>query len=78
VDDQTNAKLDKISSDISEINITLVKQQASLDVHIKRTDQLEDMVLPLNTLRTEVKGVVKLVYFLSALAALLEVVRLLK
>lgn len=37
-------KLDKISDDMTDIKVTIAKQQVSLDDHIKRTNMLEESV----------------------------------
>lgn len=37
-------KLEEIAKDINDINITLVKQNISLEEHVRRTDLLEKQV----------------------------------
>lgn len=41
---QLFGKLDKMSDDITEIKITLVRQEGSINHHIKRSDLLEEQV----------------------------------
>lgn len=55
----------------------------NLERHMKRSDALEEQteelknqVTPLIDLRTEIKGAVKLIYFMAAVAAIVETARL--
>ena len=43
------SKLDRVSDDISKINVTLAKQAVSLDEHIRRTNILEAKVGPMES-----------------------------
>ena len=83
--ERIEVKLDDVIGDLSTMNVTLTKQaaildkqSAILDVHVKRTDELQAQVVPLTDLRKEMKGVVKLIYLIAALAAIIECVRLFK
>lgn len=67
---------DKTRSDITEMKVDIAEIKVNLAHHIKRTDDLQEIVEPLVTLRAEIKGVVKLVYLIAALAAILECARL--
>ena len=65
----------KSKKDLAEIKADISAIKVDLKHHVKRTDQLQDMVQPLINLHKEVKGAVKLVYLLSALATIIECVR---
>jgi hypothetical protein len=66
---------DKARQDIAEIKVDIAEIKADLNHHVKRTDTLQDMVEPLVKLRTEIKGAVKLIYLVAALAAIVETAR---
>jgi hypothetical protein len=68
-------KLDDQNEHLASIDATLQAQAIHLEHHIKRTDKLEDMVLPLNDLRKEIKFIIKVIYFISAVAAIIEAIR---
>lgn len=75
-------KLDRISDQISEINVTLAKQHVSLQEHIKRTDILEGQVAPLAEQHVKSLGRLELLGWiggsLAATAALAEIIRYFK
>lgn len=68
----------EIKKDISEIKIIAAKQQVGLDLHIKRSDMLEELVnhldeqkiQPLQDSVSQIKGIYKFVMFLSLLATI--------
>jgi hypothetical protein len=62
-------KLDKISDQISEINVILASQHVSLVEHIRRTNILEDKIVPLEEKLIESKGLMKLGGILGGLLA---------
>lgn len=76
-DDRIETKIDKISSDISEINVTLAEQHISLKEHIRRTNVLEEKLIPMEMKFQQFHGIIKLgawlVTILSAAAALAEI-----
>lgn len=49
-------KLDKISVDLGEIKVVQAEQAADLKYHIKRTDQIENKLLPLVDIKTKFDG----------------------
>jgi len=67
-----------IKKDIGELKVTSGKQQVSLDVHIRRSDSLEELVnhldeqkiQPLQDSVSQIKGIYKFVMFLSLLATI--------
>lgn len=65
-------KLDRIESKVANIDVTLAKQQVSLDYHILRTDMLEEKIKPIETHMTELKGVVKLLKLVGVFVGILE------
>lgn len=54
MDDRQESKLDAIAQDISDIKITLVKQEENIAHHIYRTDLAEKNI---EALRTDLKPV---------------------
>lgn len=68
----------EIKKDISEIKVIAGKQQVGLDLHIKRSDLLEELVQhldeqkiqPLQDSVSQIKGIYKFVMFLSLLATI--------
>lgn len=67
-----NEKLDKLDNKLNSINITLVKQQGILDVHVKRTDLLESQIVPIQEFKTELNGIIRFFKFLGIIAAIIE------
>ncbi len=65
-----DAKLEKILEQIGQINITLAKQEAQLAEHIRRTQLLEDQVVPLQKQSNMVLGILAFVSLLSVLATI--------
>jgi hypothetical protein len=69
-------KLDKIDYRLDSIDQRLDCIDQNLDRHMKRSDLLEAQVSPMLELRTEIKGIVKLIKFIGILAGILECIRL--
>jgi len=65
-------KIDKVIEHVSRIDVTLGKQQVSLDYHILRSDNLEAMVLPLKKDKDMRMGAMKLVGLAGVVAAIAE------
>lgn len=65
-------KLDNISENISEINITLAAQHVSLAEHIRRTQLLEEAVKPLEKHVAMVNGVMKFIGIIAILIGIVE------
>ncbi len=72
------AKLDDTNEHLGSIDVSLAEMRVDVAYHIKRSDSLEEQVVPLSNLRKEMKGVIKLIYLISALAAIVEAIRALK
>jgi hypothetical protein len=70
--DRYEEKLDKITEQISEINITLARNTVSLEEHIKRTNILENKLEPVEKHVVMVNGVIKFLLGLAALSALFK------
>lgn len=62
-------KLDKIVEQIAEINVTMARNTASLDEHIRRTNMLEEKLEPVEKHVIMVNGAAKLLMGLLGLAA---------
>ena len=78
-----DAKLDKILEKISNIDITLAKQQASLDEHIRRTeiaeshiDDIKEDLKPVHAHINMVQGGLKVIMAIGA--AVLAILKILK
>jgi hypothetical protein len=74
----SDKKLDKISTDISDMKATMSKQQVSLDYHIRRTDLLEEKIKPIEIHMNELRGIVKLLKLIGIFATIVEVLHLWK
>lgn len=69
-------KLDKIDDHLANVDLTLAKQSIILDNHVKRTDELQNMVMPIKTHVDNLKFVVRLIKIGASLAAILETLRM--
>lgn len=66
-------KIDKLADRISSIDSTLAAQHEQLKVHIKRTDILEQQVVPLVKSQVITKSdIAKLIGIIAAIAAIVE------
>ena len=72
MDDRVDAKLDKISDHIANIDITLAKQEVSLKEHIRRTDILEAKVLPIEKNFIMAKGVLQFIGVIALFIGIIE------
>lgn len=68
-------KVDQVSEKIGEINSTLSAQHVSLKEHIRRTNILEKKIEPIEKHVNMVSGIVKLIMIVSALAAIVAVMK---
>jgi hypothetical protein len=75
---RVDEKLDRILEKISSIDVTLIKQHASLAEHIRRTEILEEKIKPIEVHMTELKGIVKLLKLIGIFATIVEVLHLWK
>jgi len=62
-------KLDKIVEQIAEINVTMARNTASLDEHIRRTNMLEEKLEPVEKHVLMVNSITKFVITMITLAA---------
>lgn len=69
---ETDQKLDKIVENISEINITLGKQSVILEEHIRRTNLLEEKLVPIEKHVQMVHGAMKLLGLVAIFMAIYE------
>lgn len=70
--ERLETKLDKIGDDIGNINVTLAKQHVTLEEHIRRTELLEQKILPLERHVSATHGVLKFLGVVGVLAAIVE------
>jgi hypothetical protein len=63
-------KLDDSNGHLAAIDTTLVKQAADWKYHVKRTDDLQVIVLRVNRHVTMVEGAIKLLGIIAALGAI--------
>ena len=64
--DRVDEKFDRLGDRLDKVDVTLAKQQTSLDEHIRRTEILESQVEPLKAQSAQVKLVLKIVAALVA------------
>lgn len=62
-------KIDKILTEIQEINVTLAEQHVTLKEHIRRTELLENDIRPIKVHVSRVEGAVKLIIIVATVAA---------
>jgi len=76
--ERIESKLDKLSDTLSEQSVTLARNTATLELHVKRTDILEAHVLPLTAAHNRWVGAGKAAAaagaVIAALAGLLGIV----
>lgn len=69
--DKIQNRLDTISDDCSELKIISAKQEENLKEHMRRTEILEQQVVPLTEKSFELKGILKAAGFVvSALGVI--------
>jgi hypothetical protein len=75
-------KLDKIAEDITDIKVTIAKQEVNIAEHMKRSDAielhgsiLEEQFKKMQKRFFMIDGAVKFIGFLAILAAIWEVIR---
>lgn len=72
MDRRVEDKLDKVADDISQINITLAKQEVSLATHIKRTELLEAKIEPIEKHVLMFNGVLKFIGVVALFVGIIE------
>ena len=65
-------KVDNVLDKIGAIDVTLGKQQVSLDDHIRRTELLEQRMDPVEKNMNMIHGALKLIGLLSVIAVMIE------
>jgi len=65
-------KIEAVQANLTELNITVAKQEVTLTDHVRRTEILENEIKPLKKERYRTEGAVKLI---GLCALLLGVVR---
>jgi hypothetical protein len=76
--DRVETKIDGVVDRIGSIDNTLIKQSVILDEHIKRTEQLEGRVLPIETYIIKLHGITSLLKILTLLATIITALHLFK
>lgn len=71
--ERVEIKLDDIADHIGEINVTLGSQRVSLDEHIRRTQILEEIIMPINKRVYMAQGAIALIGILATLAGIYAV-----
>ena len=69
--EKIDEKLDKIHENITEVKIDVAKNTVSLDHHIKRTDELQDLYEKLEADNIRVKMIWKVVLGMSVLVGMI-------
>jgi hypothetical protein len=72
--ERIEVKIDKIVDHIGSIDITLAKQQISLDDHIARTALLEKAMEPLTKDRNAIHGILKFLGLVFTIGTFTEAV----
>jgi len=70
--DRLEDKIDNIRAHIEVINVTMTRNTASLEEHMRRTDALEKKLKPVETHVERINGIVKFLLFCSGVAALIK------
>lgn len=67
-------KIDRIDQRMNSVDITLAKQSEILDIHVKRTNILEDSLKPIQRHVAMVDGAIKFLGLLGIIAAIIEAI----
>lgn len=67
-------KLDRIDQRMNNVDITLAKQSEILDIHVKRTNILEDSLKPVQRHVAMVDGAIKFLGLLGVITAIIEAI----
>ena len=67
-------KIDRIDQRMNNVDITLAKQSEILDIHVKRTNLLEESIKPIERHVAMVNGAIKLLGIIGILAAIAEAI----
>jgi hypothetical protein len=72
------AKIDDSNEHLASIDLTIALQHESLRLHMKRSDQLEEIVKTLKTKSDMTSGAIKMLGLVATILAILEAIRALK
>jgi hypothetical protein len=72
--DKQDTKLDKLQEDVSNVRTNVAINTADLLTHIRRTQLLEEIVLPMQTKWAMFEGGLKLVGIVAMLAGIVDVI----
>lgn len=70
--DRIEGKLDKISTRMGNIDVTLAAQHVSLKEHMRRSDLLEAKLQPIERQKYMIDGMLKLVGMLAVIVGIAE------
>lgn len=73
--ERIEVKLDDTADHIGEIKVTLSAQRISLEEHIKRTNLLEDMILPIHKRVYMFQGALALIGILATIIGIYKALR---
>lgn len=65
--DKIEEKLDKIGEDLNEIKLTQTEQAKDLKYHIKRTDLIENQLIPLVAAKHKIDGAFKVIGIIATI-----------
>lgn len=63
-----DTKLDRVDERLNKLDIRMAKYNSELEFHVARTTQLEDELLPIVKHVEQVRGAIKLVAVVAAIA----------
>lgn len=72
--DKLDTKVDALDSRLDDINVTLTRNTDSLELHMRRTEILENEVAPLKKHVSMMNAFAKIITFAALLAGLLKTV----
>lgn len=75
--DHIEAKLDKLDDRQNKMDLTMVEQHLVLKEHVRRSELLEDMVIPIQKKITMVEGFLQGLGLLAVISGIVEVIVLL-
>lgn len=72
--DKLEEKLDKLDNRLDGVHVTLVKQHSSLAEHMRRTELLENALIPVKEQQAQIIGAGKLVAMLGVIASIVSLI----
>ncbi len=72
--DKLDQQLEKLDSRLDNIDVTLARQNVSLETHIKRTELLEEALVPLKAHMNQIMGAGKLIGIVALLTTIIATI----